>query len=101
MPRERTGKVERLTPQKVEQRCSTTEKLATVLPYVLSVDSFKGSACWQRFVNLRRARDGVTHMKHAKMYSLGDDPENSVYFDLLLENPVHVRSAFDVIWHFA
>lgn len=47
----------------IERRVDLSEKLATILPEIMNVPSPKGTKIWQQFVELKRMRDRVIHLK--------------------------------------
>jgi hypothetical protein len=78
----------------IEKKFSLSEKLASVLPKVKNIPSPKGENGWDGFVQLKRLRDRIIHMKskdrqhskHGNMY-----PE-SIWSDLLNPNQQHYPS---------
>ena len=57
----------------IERWLSLDEKLSEVLPEAKSVDSPKGSKCWQGYKELKTTRDRIIHMKKEDRRSSGPD----------------------------
>lgn len=57
----------------IERWLSLDEKLSNVLPEAKSVDSPKGSKCWQGYKELKTTRDRIIHMKKEDRRSSGPD----------------------------
>jgi hypothetical protein len=55
--------VDTLSPEEVERRVSTDEKLKRIVPDLLGYPTPAGKAVWQRYVKLKKLRDSVTHFK--------------------------------------
>lgn len=98
---ERNGKRSTLTKNEVERKCATDEKLATILPDILTVKSPKGKRVWQNFKILKEFRDSIVHMKSYDMYSHINDSPNTLFYKIYTNHAfIYPRFAFDVIWYF-
>jgi hypothetical protein len=58
----------------IVRRMSTAEKLDAAIPLVTGQPSIKGTIFWERFVNLRRIRDALVHLKERGYSSDVDQP---------------------------
>ena len=58
---------------------STEEKLATILPDILNIDSPKSETVWQHFKELKRIRDTTIHLKSHDAYKQDIDEESLFY----------------------
>ena len=65
--------LEVLDKKAIERWLSLDEKLSIVLPEAKSIDSPKGSKCWQGYRELKTARDRIIHMKKEDRRSSGPD----------------------------
>ena len=74
------GRRQTLTPEQLERRLATREKLSQVLPVIRSVASPKGTALWERFTRLELARDSTVHLKVKDQYP---KVKESLYFQML------------------
>ncbi|MFP6844708.1 MAG: hypothetical protein VB958_05770 [Thalassolituus sp.] len=90
--------LEAMSSKDIERHLSLSEKLSLVLPECLSVDSPKGSKCWQGFVELKSVRDSLIHMKKDDRRSSGPEIP-TVWHDLLVQEPPY-RLAKDVCEYF-
>ena len=78
-----------MTAEDIERHVSTSEKIATILPKLLSVPSIKGGREWQSFDQLKNVRDASTHFKSGDQYPGGGKAEKgSLYYDLLNISPM-------------
>ena len=90
-----------LSPQEAERRLSTEEKIAIVLPKILSIPTPKGKKHWEGFKRLRSARDAIIHMKNKETRNVNEPFEESIYFELLNNDPtLFPKSSFNLISHF-
>lgn len=95
--------LQELQPDELPRVTSLEEKLATILPDVLSVESPKGKKVWEQFKALKSARDATVHLKNSDVYyggkfSDGGTPLFSVFFqESVLEFPAY---ALNMIEHF-
>ena len=93
-----------ISPDDIPRKTSIEEKLGTILPEVLGVESPKGTKAWQNFKRLKEARDSTIHLKNQDVhYSALEDekcfsPLFSTFFrDDIVEFPGY---ALDMIVHF-
>ena len=54
---------ETMSPEDVERRVSTDEKLKRIVPSLLGCPTPAGKAVWQQYAKLKDIRDSVTHFK--------------------------------------
>jgi hypothetical protein len=59
----RSGLLVVLWKPSIERQVDLSEKLATILPDVMKVASPKGTKTWQDYIELKRMRDRLVHMK--------------------------------------
>lgn len=69
-----------MSPSELERQLSTEEKLALVLPKVLSKSTPKGKQPWEQYKKLKTARDSTIHMKYTDQQVLSHD---TLYFQFL------------------
>jgi len=92
---------ELLSPEATERTLSTEEKLKTVVPKLLNVPTPSGKAIWEKFINLRRARDATIHLKSFDQYPLGITDKETLFFQLLNHNPIEFpETAISLIRYF-
>ena len=91
----------RLTPDEIELRASTEEKLAVVLPKVLGVPSPKGTKVWAGYKELKGVRDSTVHLKSGDHYVRGRQDRESLYYRFLNTSPLYFpRTAVRTVRHF-
>lgn len=71
-----------LDKEGIQRQLNTSEKLGVVLPDALKVPSPKGRQPWQRFVEIRRLRDRIVHLKVADCSWTGPEVK-TLWGDLL------------------
>lgn len=77
-----------LDAEQIQRQVSTADKVATILPALLNVDSIKGHNEWQSFDELKNVRDASTHFKSGDQYpNAGKLAKGSLYDILLNTNP--------------
>jgi len=79
----RKNGIERLSPEELERKLTTEEKLTIVLPQLRSIRSPKGKASWGHFRELKDVRDSTVHLKSRDQYVRGKIDNESVYHRLL------------------
>lgn len=90
-----------LTPKEAERQLSTEEKIATVLPEILNIPTPKGKRNWEGFKQLKNARDAIIHMKNKEIRNINEPHEESIYFELLNNDPISFpKSSFLIISYF-
>ena len=94
----RDGLPETLDKTAIERFMSIDEKLSAVLPAVLSCASLKGSRIWNDYVQLRKVRDRVVHMKFADRRSSGTEVD-TIWRAIFLTSAPHLTVKV-VIDHF-
>lgn len=72
----------------IERRCSTEEKLGTILPTVTGKESPKGTRIWQNIAALKDIRDATIHLKSENQYVRGKPDDQTLYFQLLNATPL-------------
>ncbi len=90
--------IEVMDKQAIERWLSLDEKLATVLPEAISVESPKGKKCWQGYKELKSTRDRIIHMKKEDRRSSGPDIP-TLWHKLFKVSPSY-KQAKDVIDYF-
>jgi hypothetical protein len=100
---ERKGALVEMPPEDVERQASLDEKLGTILPELLGVQSPKGRAEWGAYVHLRRLRDATVHIKSHHQWTLADrDFESSPYSRFIEESALSIPGpAIRLLAHFA
>ena len=100
LPR-RNGSVS-LSPDELERQASTDEKITTVLPKLLGVQSSKGKRVWEEYRRLKATRDSTVHLKSKDQYVRGKIDKESLYYRFLTTAPVsYPVAAVHVIHHFS
>ena len=87
----------------IERRVDLSEKLATILPDVKNVPSPKGTSVWERFVDLKRMRDRIVHLKTRDRATSNDQElyPDSIWSVLMdPEQPAYPLHAKQVITYF-
>ena len=87
-----------LDKRAIERWLSLDEKLSKVLPEAKSIDSPKGSKCWQGYRDLKTTRDRIIHMKKEDRRSSG--PEIPTLWHKLLKLNAPYIQAKKVIDYF-
>jgi hypothetical protein len=90
-----------LSGEELERRASTEEKIADVLPTFLGVKSPKGTKLWERFQDLKTARDSTIHCKskEARM-GINQDRESLFFQFFRREAKEFPKIAFEVMEYF-
>jgi hypothetical protein len=89
--------------EQVPRIASLEEKLATILPDILGVQSPKGLQVWEQFKEIKKVRDAAVHLKAADVYYVdthltAEKPLLSAFFqENVLQFPQY---ALDMIEHF-
>ncbi len=78
---ERRGVADVCGKDEIPRRLSISEKLSLVAPLATGEPSIKGTAVWGRFVELRRLRDELVHVKR---FGYAGEPENPQAYGRLL-----------------
>lgn len=100
LPRKKELKA--FTVIELEREVSTEEKLSTVLPGILGVQSPKGEKVWENFVKLKRARDSTIHLKSTDQYPPRDIDRDTLFYQFLNNDPTEFpKSAIRMIVYFA
>lgn len=93
-----------VTRQRTEilERSTLEEKLAVILPAILNVKSPKGTRVWERFVDLKRMRDRITHPKPADYEpTLHGIKANTIWGMMMRDHSTpHCDYAHDLIGHY-
>lgn len=85
---QRRDGAKQMTAEDIERYVSTSEKIATILPMLLSAPSIKGGGEWQLFEKLKEVRDASTHFKSGDQYpGSGKAEKGSLYYALLNTAP--------------
>lgn len=79
---------------------STEEKLATILPDILKVNSPKSGKVWENFKELKKIRDTTIHLKSHDLYKSDIDEESFFYEFFRIEADKFPRFALEMIEFF-
>lgn len=86
----------------LQREVSTEDKIATVLPDLLSLPLNKSSKLWQEFTILRRVRDAIIHLKSKDHYVGGSVDRETVFYRLLNNHPPrYPRATLHLMRHFS
>lgn len=70
--------------EKIEKNINLDIKLGEILPEVLNIPSFKGNSLWAEYLELKRIRDRLIHLKTIDTeYHRTGDPYNHLWNDLI------------------
>ena len=84
----RKKKKELLNHEETERQLSTEEKLKSVLPKIYNKPTPAGKAIWERFIEIKKARDSCIHIKYRDQCSNGQTiDEGSLFFHFLGNDP--------------
>lgn len=98
---ERRKEMVQWTAGDIERKCTTEEKLATILPTLSRIASPKGTKLWERFVELKAMRDGTMHLKELNQYVRGTEDQQTLYYHFLNSDPKrHPQHAMEMIRYF-
>jgi hypothetical protein len=85
----------------LERKASTDEKVADILPSFLGLKSPKGTKLWERFQDLRTARDSTIHCKSKEIRTAITEDRESLFFQFFRREPTEFPSiAFEIIEYF-
>jgi hypothetical protein len=100
---DRHGKTVNLPLDEAERELSLDEKIGTVLPALLGLQSPRSESVWERYVHLRRLRDATVHFKSRHQWSTaGATFDESPYTYFVQESPLAIpRAALAVLRYFA
>ncbi len=93
-----------LTPEKLQRRASTEEKVGTILPEILSMDGpkQKEKKVWQKFKQLQKARDTTIHMKALDADSGLNINKKTLFYEFLRgKGEEFPRAAIDMMAFFS
>jgi hypothetical protein len=79
----------------VERHINLDDKISIILPSILEVKTPKGTAVWQEYIQLKKLRDRIIHMKSDDRKSTGPE-ENTIWHELFKPIVPH-RVAKDII----
>jgi hypothetical protein len=85
----RDSQKEVLNKEQIERIVSLDEKLSIVLPKILSVNSPKGTRCWEEYRKLKRTRDRLIHMKSSDRRSTTSENE-TLWHIIFTQNAPHI-----------
>lgn len=77
---QRSNKLLHVSSDELQKLASTEEKLASVVPTILGLESPKGNKVWQRFKELKDVRDSTIHLKSSETYSQGNIDHESLFY---------------------
>lgn len=91
-----------LSADELQRKASTEEKLGTILPEILSMESPKGKKIWQDFKRLKTVRDTTIHMKALDAHSGINIDRETFFYKLLQVKAIEFpRIAIDMIAYFS
>jgi len=101
----RDGTKKTVAAIELEREASTEEKLATVLPAILSMKTPKGKRVWQNFLKVKRARDSTIHLKsidqYHHQYSTKDSGRDTLFYQFLNNEPTDFpKASIEMIKYF-
>ena len=79
----------------VERHINLDDKISIIFPSILEVKTPKGTAVWQEYIQLKKLRDRIIHMKSDDRKSTGPE-ENTIWYELFKPIVPH-RVAKDII----
>ncbi len=96
--RTKHGKAKIKKPAKsLEDRISTEEKLGTVLPQLVDVDSPKGTRVWEDLRVLQRTRNDIIHLKaittNPSVWKRSELPKPTVFYRFLTQDVLLLPTA--------
>lgn len=101
---ERRGEWIALEMEDLSRSASTEQKLSEILPDILNATSPKGTAVWEAFKELKKARDSTVHLKTTDVHYGGQETDTGVspLFSTFLRTDAIVfpRTVLRVIEHF-
>jgi|SRR5271166_4246361 len=99
LKRKRAGLI--LSAGDLERKGSTDEKIGDILPELLGIQSPRGNALWEEYLELKKARDATVHLKARDMYTGKDIDSESLFFQFFQRDASeHPRTAFKIIEYF-
>lgn len=70
--------------EKIEKNINLDLKLGEILPEVFNIQSFKGTSLWEEYLDLKKIRDRLIHLKTIDTeYNRTGDPYNHLWNDLI------------------
>ncbi len=69
----------------IERYISLEDKLSEILPIIVNKSSFKGTSLWEKFINLKKIRDRIIHLKSSDVSSnvFSGNPYEHIWNDLI------------------
>jgi hypothetical protein len=90
-----------LSGVELERKASTDEKVADILPSFLGLKSPMGTELWERFQDLKTARDSTIHCKSKEIRTAIAEDRESLLFQFFRREPTEFPTiAFEVIEYF-
>lgn len=90
-----------LRGEELERRASTEEKIAQILPSFLHLASPTSTKLWERFLDLKTARDSTVHCKSAETKTNITVDRESLFFQFFRQDPTEFPfTAFEIIEYF-
>ena len=87
----------------IERKINLSEKIGTILPEVMGIESPRGTTVWEQFVELRRIRNSIVHLKTRDRATSNEQElyPDSIWSKLLYpEQPNYPLHAKQLITHF-
>lgn len=76
--------IEIYNKEEIEKNIKLDIKIGEILPEVLGITSFKGTALWEEYLDLKKIRDRIIHLKSIDTeYQRTGDPYNHLWNDLI------------------
>lgn len=93
--------LEEMSPDDIQRKLSTRDKLNRVLPQILKTASPKNRPLWRRFSKLQSIRDAAIHLKGHDQYPQAGVTEEPLFHRLLNLDPSEFpETAIVVLKHF-
>ena len=86
---QRRNGLQQMNADQIQRQVSTSEKIATILPTLLSAPPIKGGREWQSFDKLKDVRDASTHFKSGDQYPNSGKLAKGSLYDVLLNTDPH------------
>lgn len=88
----------KLTGEELERRASTDEKLGEILPALLGIKTPKGTKLWERYLDLKSARDATVHFKSLETRAGHNIDRESLFFQFFRREPTEFpKIALEVV----
>lgn len=75
--------IEVFNKDRIEKYISLDLKISEILPIIYDVSSFKGTSLWEQYLDLKKIRDKLIHLKTIDTKNTPDNPFNHLWNDLI------------------